>query len=279
MKGFESYYVRGVSKHYGNELAIYPRLFQMDHYYALEELSERYDEPWRSSWGFNNEVVYAEGLRILKEHRDRKVIVVLKTIDLHQPGPFEGVPEKYLPEALQQLDVGLYNALHWADRSVGRLIEALEAERLLDDRTLLILTSDHSPHPGVAYRETVPEQEYERLGRLPLIFITPNTAALAALDTEGYASQLDLAPTVLALLGVDAPAGFQGRSLLGHDRARYRVGVYRDTFYLGSSRGTFSEPVGEEDPRPTLRNRAIRKWLHNQDAVPAAVVEQVAGAR
>ena len=41
-KGFESYYVRGVSKHYGNELAIYPRLFQMDHYYASYRLLVTY---------------------------------------------------------------------------------------------------------------------------------------------------------------------------------------------------------------------------------------------
>lgn len=277
-KGFESYYVRGVSKHYGNEFVTYPRLFQMDHYYALEELSERYDEPWRSAWGLNNEVVYAEGLRILKEHRDRKVVVVLKTIDFHQPGPFQGVPHKYLPPALQRLDVGLYNALHWVDRCVGRLFDALKAEQLFDERTLVIVTSDHSPHPGLAYRELVSEGEYERLGRLPLIFVTPNTAALAALDTQGYASQLDLAPTVLALSGVDAPAGFQGRSLLGHDPTRYRVGVYRDTFYLGSSSGAFSEPVGEKDLSPTPRNRTIRKWLRNQDAAPPASVEQVAGA-
>ena len=96
--GFESYYVRGVSKHYGNELATYSRLFQMDHYFAFEELDERYDAPWRSSWGFNNEVVYQEGIRILRENRDRKVVVVLKTIDLHQPGPFQGFPREHLPE-------------------------------------------------------------------------------------------------------------------------------------------------------------------------------------
>ena len=278
-KGFESYYVRGVSKHYGNELATYPRLFQMDHYYAFEELSERYDEPWHSAWGLNNEVVYAEGLRILKEHRDRKVAVILKTIDLHQPGPFQGVPHKYLPPALQQLDVGLYNALHWADRCVGRLIDALEAEQLLDERTLLIITSDHSPHPGLAYRETVPESEYERLGRLPLIFVSPNREALARLDTDGYASQIDLAPTVLALLGVDAPTGFQGRSLLGRNTKRVRVGVYRDTFYHGSPAATFSESVGDDDVSTTPRNRTVRKWLRNQDAALPAIVERVAAAQ
>jgi phosphoglycerol transferase MdoB-like AlkP superfamily enzyme len=274
-QGFVSYYVRGVTKHYGNELATYPRMFQMDHYYAFEELDARYDEPWRSSWGYNNEVVYAEGLRILKQHRDDKVAVVLKTIDLHQPGPFQGVPKKYLPPELQQLDVGLYNALHWIDGCVGRLLDALQAEDLFDDRTLVVITSDHSPQPGLAYKQTVPEEEYERLGRLPLIFVTPNTAALAALDTEGYGSQIDLAPTVLALLGVDAPAGFQGRSLLGADPDRYRVGVYRDTLFFESPRVSLREPIGKDDLAQNLRNRTLRKWLRNQDADPPPGGERV----
>ncbi len=278
-RGFESYYVRGVSKHYGNELATYPRLFQMDHYYAFEELDERYDEPWHSAWGFNNEVVYAEGLRILRENRDRNVVVVLKTIDLHQPGPFEGVPHKYLPPALQKLDVGLFNALHWADGCVRRLFDALVREDLYDDRTLVVVTSDHTPQPGLAYKQTVPAADYERLGRIPLILASPNEAALAHLDVGSYASQLDLAPTLLALLGVDEPDGFQGRSLIGPETQDYRIGVYRDTFYYGSPELSFSEPVGDDEVATTLRNRTIRKWLRNQDADLPSDVARIAGTQ
>ncbi|MDH3213957.1 MAG: sulfatase-like hydrolase/transferase [Myxococcales bacterium] len=264
--GFESYYVRGVSKHYGNELVTYTRLFQMDHYYAFEELDERYDAPWRSSWGFNNEVVYHEGIRILRENRDRKVFVVLKTIDLHQPGPFQGFPREHLPEELQRRNVGLFNALHWADHCLRTFFEKLEKERLFDDHTLVIVTSDHTPQPGVEYRETVPPDEYRRLGRLPLIFVTRDPGALRDLDTAGFASQVDLAPTVLDILGVPKPPGFVGRSLFGADPQRFSVGVYRDTFYYGSEAQSFTEVVSDAAPAPTLRSRAIRKWLRNLDA-------------
>ena len=71
---------------------------------------------WHSGWGANNATVYEEGLRILVEKRNSKLVLVLKTIDLHQPGPFQGIPNKYLPEALQQRDVPVLNAL----RSVRR---------------------------------------------------------------------------------------------------------------------------------------------------------------
>ncbi len=267
--GFESYYVRGVSKHYGNELETYPLLFQMDHYFALEELSQRYHAPWRSSWGMNNAVVYEEGIRILREKRDERVALVLKTIDLHQPGPFQGIPRKYLPEALQALDVGLFNALHWVDHCVRTFFEKLESEGLFDDHTLVVVTSDHTPHPGVEYKQTVPPEEYTRLGRLPLIFATREP--LQGLDTAGLASQIDLAPTILGLVGAPVPAGFAGRDLGDPDDARsVGVGVYRDRLYYRGTGGSFTEDVAEDSPVSTLRSRAIRKWLRNLDVDPVS---------
>jgi phosphoglycerol transferase MdoB-like AlkP superfamily enzyme len=263
---FESFYVRGVSKHYSNELQTYTRMFQMNHYIAFEELSERYDSKWHSAWGFNNAVVYEEGVRILREHRDEKVVLVLKTIDLHQPGPFQGIPRKYLPEALQRRDVGLFNALYWVDRCIRGFFGTLEEEGLFDEHTLVVVTSDHTPHPGVEYRQTVPPEEYVRLGRLPLIFATRDPERLRGLDTARIASQVDLSPTLLELVGLPKPRGFVGRSLFGADPNRFAIGVYRDTFYYSSDTETFNETLSEAEPRQTLRNRALRKWLDNLDA-------------
>ena len=263
--GFESFYVRAVSKHYGNELYTYPRMFQMDHYIAGEELAERYESHWHSAWGFNDAVVYEEGVRILREHRDDKVVVILNTIDLHQPGPFQGVPFKYLPDALKQQNVGLYNALYWTDQCVRGLFTTLEQENLFDDHTLVVLTADHTPHPGVDYRNAVPPEEYVRLGRLPLVFAMRDPARLRGLDLGAFASQVDVTPTVLALLGLPKPRGMVGRSLLGADAGRFAVGVYRDTFYYHSVGSSFEEALADEGTPPTPRAQALRKWLHNLD--------------
>jgi phosphoglycerol transferase MdoB-like AlkP superfamily enzyme len=262
--GFESFYVRAVSKHYSNELFTYTRMFRMDHYIAYEELAERYDSKWHSAWGFNDAVVYEEGVRILNAHRDDKVVVVLNTIDLHQPTPFQGIPFKYLPDALKQRNVPLYNALLWTDRCVQGLFETLEQEKLFDEHTLVVVTSDHTPHPGVEFRAAVPPEEYVRLGRLPLIFAMRDPARLRGLDTERLASQVDLSPTVLELVGVAKPRGMVGRSLFGVDASRVALGFYRDTFYYRSPASSFEETFAGE-PSSELRNRALRKWMHNLD--------------
>jgi len=263
--GFESFYVRAVSKHYSNELFTYPRMFQMDHYVAHEELSERYESKWHSAWGFNDAIVYEEGIRLLNEHRDDKVVVILNTIDLHQPGPFQGVPFKYLPPALKERNVGLYNALHWTDLCVRGLFETLEQEGLFDEHTLVVLTSDHTPHPGVEYRQAVPPEEYERLGRLPLLFAMRDLSRLRGLDTARLASQVDLSPTVLELVGVPKPRGMVGRSLFGPDPDRIAIGFYRDTFYYRSPASRFEETFADDVPPASLRARALGKWLHNLD--------------
>lgn len=276
--GFESFYVRAVSKHYSNELFTYPRMFQMDHYVAHEELSERYESKWHSAWGFNDSVVYEEGIRLLNEHRDDKVVVILNTIDLHQPGPFQGVPFKYLPAALQERNVGLYNALYWTDLCVRGLFETLEQENLFDEHTLVVLTSDHTPHPGVEYRQTVPPEEYVRLGRLPLVFAMRDLSRLRGLDTARLASQVDLSPTVLELVGVPKPRGMVGRSLLGDDPERIAIGFYRDTFYYRSPASTFEETFADDAPLASLRARALRKWLHNLDVDLPSEPERTARA-
>jgi phosphoglycerol transferase MdoB-like AlkP superfamily enzyme len=173
---------------------------------------------------------------------------------------------------LQQRDVPVLNTLHWVDRCVRAFFEDLEERGLFNERTLVIVTSDHSPHPGATYRELVPRDDYRRLGRLPLIFVARDLTVLQDLDVDGFSSQVDLAPTILELLGVAAPPGFVGRSMIGRESERFRLGRYRDEFSYTSAKISFSETVAEDGESETLRNRAIRKWLHNQDARQPALL-------
>ena len=45
--------------------------------------------------------------------------------------------------------MGLFNALAWADYCLRTFFEKLERNQLFDDHTLVVVTSDHTPHPGV----------------------------------------------------------------------------------------------------------------------------------
>jgi arylsulfatase A-like enzyme len=103
---------------------------------------------------------------------------------------------------------------YW-DENFGQLLEELEKRSLLD-RTLVIVTSDHGEeffeHGGFNHGRTLFQEQVH----VPLVFWSK------ALDLEPKridhpVALIDVAPTVLGLLGVPAPAAFQGtdrRSLL-----------------------------------------------------------------
>lgn len=130
--------------------------------------------------------------------------------------------------------LALYDgALRYVDHQVGRLLEALEESGAADD-TLVVVTSDHGEEfwdhwqagralgddPrgiwGVGHGHTM----YEELLHVPLVFAGPDLA-------QGRRSgcpvrHLDVAPTVLARLGVPAPLEMRGddlTSLLGRAEA------------------------------------------------------------
>lgn len=90
------------------------------------------------------------------------------------------------------------------DYHIARLL------RQLDDNTVVVFTSDHgeefAEHAGL-YHYTL----YDEVMRVPLVIRAPG---LASGTNDAPAEQIDLLPTILALLDIEAPAGLPGRDLL-----------------------------------------------------------------
>jgi arylsulfatase A-like enzyme len=117
------------------------------------------------------------------------------------------------------------NALLDGDRSVGALLEGLRVRGLADD-TLLVVFGDH----GEAFGEHAGNFGhtlfiYDENVRVPMIVGTasgrwraadaaPDAAPIPPRRASTMASVIDVAPTVLDLLGLPAEPAHQGRSLL-----------------------------------------------------------------
>ncbi|MBJ22043.1 MAG: hypothetical protein CL933_21755 [Deltaproteobacteria bacterium] len=99
------------------------------------------------------------------------------------------------------------------DRAMGRVLDALEEEGLADD-TVVVFTSDNGyflGERGFAGKWLI----YEESVRVPFIVYDPRVAKeRRGRVVEEMVLNLDLAPTLLALAGVEAPAAYEGRSLL-----------------------------------------------------------------
>ena len=158
---------------------------------------------------------------------------LLLTLSLHHP--FEGFPDR-----LKELELGglegspLGNYLHtmrFFDRAFADLISELEAAGLAD-RTVVVLWGDHDAgldwSPRLASMTGQPHDDagWYLSQRVPLLIRVPGVAGLAG-ESDLPAGHQDVAPTVLALLGVDpAPFAFVGRNLLGHPGDGPVVGEY-----------------------------------------------------
>ncbi|HEX8705032.1 MAG TPA: sulfatase [Myxococcaceae bacterium] len=100
------------------------------------------------------------------------------------------------------------------DTLVGELLTELE-RRGLADSTLVVLLSDHGEHLadeglGLGHGEHL----WGSAGlRIPFALRLPGRVA-ANRTVEQRARSLDVAPTILELMGVPAPQSFQGRSLV-----------------------------------------------------------------
>ena len=134
-----------------------------------------------------------------------RFIAVVSTIDTHPPYTAAGDFE-----CRHEFGSDFLKSLHSFDHHLGKFIRRIKNDpELYDRRTLIIITADHSATHG----ENHLKRSNFNPSRIPLIFITPDTAPLKDLDREKYCSSLDITPTLVRFIGGKIPRSFMGRDL------------------------------------------------------------------
>ena len=179
------------------------------------------------------------------------------------------------------------------DGMVGRLLAALRA-RGLDRDTIVVVTADH----GDMFREhgwfTHGPMPYDELLRVPLIVAGPGRIEPRRID--GQVALIDLAPTLLDILGVAIPASFQGSSFLPlargnvvgvacacsgatHDgRRRSRLAAHGKYRILSCRTPDWKYIFDEEGPKHELYNLRSdpgeRENVFGRERAPAAQMQE-----
>lgn len=207
--GYSSYYFSAASGHYGDNRRIYSELYKPDKIFFLEEFQKEYKFTQVARWGLSDNNLFQGVLDELKKYEDEKFIAVISTVDTHPPYYIHEEEDKNKKTEIIFDDIFL-QTLHNTDREIGRFTDELMADaRLFDDRTLLIITADHTATFG---RNYLNRPDFTP-GRVPLILICRNREIFSGLNTGKYASSIDLAPTLMQLMGADLPESFMGRNL------------------------------------------------------------------
>ena len=124
----------------------------------------------------------------------------------------------YYPDtpAVREELAQMYDNIADMDGQVGEILRQLEADGLADN-TIVFYWSDHGDGVPRSKRSL-----YDSGLRVPLMIRGPKTlgpTVAAGSANDRLVSLIDLAPTVLALAGVEIPAHLQGRVLVGTQAA------------------------------------------------------------
>ena len=103
--------------------------------------------------------------------------------------------------------------IRYVDEHVGRLIDELKRQEMYDE-SLIFLTADHGEEFGEHGQYRHHCSTHDGTQRIPLIVKPPAfTGTNRGGATDALVTNVDIAPTVVDYVGLETPAGWQGRSL------------------------------------------------------------------
>ena len=219
-KGYEPMYLYGGYGYFDNMNAF----FSGNGYTVIDRTALKPEEiTYENIWGVADEDLFRLATRELdaRDAAGKPFFAHIMTVSNHRPFTYpEGridIPSKS----------GREGGVKYTDFAIGQFIDNARAKRWFD-RTLFVIVADHT-HKGRG-RTELPIENYH----IPMIVYAPKLIAPQRVDT--IASQIDVGPTVLALLNFSYQSRFFGHDIL-HEGARHQrallanyqtVGYYQD---------------------------------------------------
>ena len=115
------------------------------------------------------------------------------------------------PDDMREREIRTMQTVSGIDKLLGKLLAKLEAQGVADN-TVIVFTSDHGllhGEHGLGGKVLL----YEPSVSVPFFVYDPRTADTRAPQSDALVALADIAPTLLELAGLPAPAEMQGESL------------------------------------------------------------------
>ena len=214
--GYDTYFVYGGRGYFDNMNAF----FAGNGYDIVDQTSVPDSEiSFQNAWGMADEDIYRQAMKIAERssQQGKPFFMHIMTTSNHRPYTF--------PDGRIALPSGSGRpgAVQYTDWAIANFIEQAHAQPWFKD-TLFVVLGDHCA--SSAGKVDLPAARYH----IPMLIHAP--AQLAPRKIATLSSQIDVAPTLLAMLGIDYESASFGRDILTMrpDEGRALIGNYQ---YLG----------------------------------------------
>ena len=154
-----------------------------------------------------------------------------------------------VPDARVQVLAARYDeSVAYADHYAGEFLQ--QALQLLGDNTVVVVTADHGESFRHGYGAHTGPGLFDEIIRVPLIIRLPHQ--IQGVHSPQIAEQVDIAPTLAQLAGMDTPALWEGRSLLAPEATPMAL----ETGAVSPDKAAFSMNF-EQNPRFGALNRGV----------------------
>jgi phosphoglycerol transferase MdoB-like AlkP superfamily enzyme len=206
-KGYEALYLYGGYGYFDNMNAF----FSGNGYTVVDRTALVSSEiHFENIWGVADEDLFTLTLRELdlRHARGTPFFAQVMTTSNHRPFTYPAdridIPSK----------TGRDGGVKYTDYAIGRFIEEARAKPWFV-KTVFVIVADHT-HNGRGRQELSPEAYH-----IPMIIYAPGLVAPGRVDS--IASQIDVAPTLLALLNMSYDSRFFGQDILSEGRTHQRA--------------------------------------------------------
>ncbi len=199
--GYATEFVYGGESHFDNMAAF----FLGNGFERAFNESDFEDPAFRGTWGVSDEDLMRKANDVFVEHGDRPFFALVLTTSNHSPYEFpDGRIELYDAEKATR-----NNTVRYADYALGELFRLARNERYFED-TVWVVVADHDER---TYGDDLIQVDKFHI---PGLILGPDVAPARF---ERVASQIDLLPTALHLLGIPTVHPMIGRNLFTLDES------------------------------------------------------------
>ncbi|MFB5760459.1 LTA synthase family protein [Paenibacillus medicaginis] len=243
-EGYSPNVLHAYDSSFWNRYSMY-RAMNYDHFYSKKDFV--IDEPL--GWSLGDKSFFRQSVSKLEELNGNPFYAFMITLSSHHPYNIH-------PEGTG-LDTGEFNgtmfgdyleSVHYVDQALGELVAQMKANGMWDN-TILMFYGDHdnSIQDKALYEKflgaSLSDLDMQKImNQVPLLVHLPDGGSAGVYNEP--AGQLDIAPSVLHLLGISSePYHFMGNNLLSGKQRMVvlRSGAFTDgkVYYIPSKDNTF----------------------------------------